>query len=318
MKIGISLRLQYKDCVVYMNLQEVFQKIESGEIILDENGHDVADRAFRRAGGVRRTAEIGRNWDQEKLDRKVLEGKINYFFNDIKCWRCGERIHHILLGNTFKACTAKHHSDIRIPSTIIENNCEFSEKKPLTGVIRVNSSLLFANYFSHVEDSPDEFKYTDQWSLNYYGGRARITEFKSKHNVAYGQMGNMSVGIFLHPNKKSIIIGNPYIAEHKFDQLCEKLGYEKANQLYDDEKEYEKLGIIDEHKLVGKVSCEIWRWEATERNSLSQEQYDNLVNEHSDIVQVEVEHGNWQFEHYYRTECLQDNETIYARLYKLE
>lgn len=318
-----------------MQFKDVCEKIKSGEIILDQNGHEphgtildyyeetVADANGARDGKWNYSGDEDRaaadakmrEWNQEELDRKIVEGQINYR-PETRCWRCGQRLYYVLLGNTFKACTVIHHDDWKIRPTLVQDKCAYSEKKPLTGTLKVTGKLLFANFFLHVEDTPNGDRYGEEWSLNYHAGRANITKYKAENNVAYGQMGNMSVGIFLHPNKKSIIIGDPYIAERNFEKLCDELGDEKANELYDDPAEYKKLETIEGHEFVEKISCEVWRWEAADRNDLNQEQYDALAERqsYSGLVEVEVEQGNWQFEHYYRTECPQDNETIYARL----
>lgn len=71
---------------------------------------------------------------------------------------------------------------------------------------------------------------------------------------------------------------------------------DEANEKYYDEK-YEELKSegIEGHHLVGSIICDVWRWEATDINSLPP-----------------------GFEHYYRTGCPQDNEEIYSRLNLIE
>jgi hypothetical protein len=147
-------------------------------------------------------------------------------------------------------------------------------------------------------DCPKEEEHTQKWSLNHSAGIVNITKYKSeKQNIAYGQMGNMSVGIFAHPNKKSIIVGNAYQNETDEEN---KIDY-----------------VINEHKFLGRISLDVWRWEATDFNTLGQETYNKVLKENKKyrgMVEVEVEHGVWLFECYYETRTSVD-ENIYAHLW---
>jgi len=71
-------------------------------------------------------------------------------------------------------------------------------------------------------------------------------------------------------------------------------------------------------KKLGEISLEMWRWEATDLNTLTQEKLDKMKEEEypQDIVEIDVEHGTWEFEQFYGVRERKKGEDgwIYARL----
>jgi hypothetical protein len=61
------------------------------------------------------------------------------------------------------------------------------------------------------------------------------------------------------------------------------------------------------------VCLSVWRWEATDMNTLGKEHYEKLIEQEVNLVEVDVEHGLWDFTHFYREEN-PEYEMVYARM----
>lgn len=317
-----------------MKYREMMEKVRAGEITVELAGHCVNgkkakmlkdyDRMVAQSNGSMdgkwnydkgenkaETDKRMRDHVRMKLDMEAIEDEMLFMSGDSEtCFGCGERLHWVLTGDKlqlrswfdpeYKRPNSKFVGDwVNYPLDFV---CPYATPKPTSGQINVSSRLIFANFFrlkdDGVLDCPKEEEHTQKWSLNHSAGIANITKYKSEHqNVAYGQMGNMSVGIFAHPNKKSIIVGNAYQDEN------------------DEENKVDYL--INGHKFLGRISLDVWRWEATDFNTLGEKTYKEVVKENKKyrgMVEVEVEHGVWLFECYYETRTSAD-ENIYAHLW---
>ena len=128
-------------------------------------------------------------------------------------------------------------------------------------------------------------------------GRKKVCEYKQSLNVACGQMTNTSVGIYVNKEKTSIIIGDAYWEEDD----CE------------DEKKDRKA--IEGYRKVGRICCDVWRWEATDLKTLGGKSAVDELKKRQDVVQVNAVHGNWRFEHYYEMirQDQSDNENLYSK-----
>lgn len=311
-----------------MKYSELCEKIKIGEITVNYNGHRIGFRGFMEryedyfadANGAndgkwsirdgKTMEEVNaemREFNQSYLNRTIHPNQLfRIISEDNNCFNCGHRLYWVWDGDKIWSLQGEwepNKNNWRDKGTDIINSgfCEYAINQPYGGEISINSKLLFTNYFNQ-PDTPDKMEYNDLWSLNNYCGRVRRAEYKAKnYNTAYGQLGNMSIGIFVHPNKNSIILGDKYIA----DKYIEKLP--KQNKF-----DWQALSIIEDHKLVGEICCEVWRWEATDILTLGEDKYKALKDNSCDLVEVEVNHGKWRFETSYDRE--KDESPIYARL----
>lgn len=76
--------------------------------------------------------------------------------------------------------------------------------------------------------------------------------------------------------------------------------------------EYLKLietPVFENYELVGTVSCGVWRWEATDENTLGKEGLKKLKKDKKefcmDIVKLDVAHGVWEWQHWFN-QCNND------------
>lgn len=263
-----------------MKLEQFTQDLKDGTITIDTCGHDInAKQVLKEIVNKLQMVIYHKYWDENSQIVKNL-----LFFNWNQCYRCGERLELSLCGNLLKfnriIGTDTCHPD--------SYRCEFENLKPFVGTININSNLIIANYFKNIVPEPSKEDEYGKYYLNVFKGRYSLAEYMAVHNVAYGQMGNMSIGVFVHPNKKSIIIGNSY---------------------YEDEGD--DINEIEGHFYEGSICLDVWRWEATDLNTIG----DNGYNEHNS-VECDVEHGVWQFEHFYdmhREEDREDESPIYSK-----
>lgn len=313
-----------------MTFRDICAKLKTGEMTFDPCGHPLSshyherfierfDEMVANEGGANdgkwnslkdgedpaETNARMREFYSKKLNHDVAEDEsLEWCIENEECRGCGIQLKWVLNGNrlTLRSYFAGDDFKLYAPDYL----CRFAVPKPTTGEIAVSSKLIFANFFRLIEDCDKKDEHTPPWSLSHASGREKITAYKAERNVAYGQMGNMSVGIFLHPDRKSIIVGDQYVAERLMEDMTE-------DQI--EQADHEALSVIDGHKLVGSIILDVWRWEATDFNTLGAAEYKKVKKENKNrgLVEVEVEHGVWKFEHFYDTST-SPNESIYARL----
>lgn len=310
-----------------MRFQEIVMKIKNDEINLDSCGHEawspdkhlishcehLVEYANGKGDGTWSIREnettdetnLGmRKFYQRMLDNEIEENQsIAGSYEAEHCSGCGERLQWVLNGN--KLTLREFYNDqIQVPGKKwqgafdlhpLDYRCPYEHPIAFGGEIKISSRLIFVNFFRGIEDAPEGKKYTREWSLNDLIGRDNITKYKcATQNIAYGQMSNMSIGIYVNENKDCVIVGPAY---HPAE--CEE---------YDSDEAFEeaiKKPVFDGFEMVGTICLDVWRWEATDLATIGEENYDKLVEDHRNrgIVEIDVKHGIWKFEHYFdRTE----------------
>lgn len=308
-----------------MRMRDLCEKIKAGQIEFNLCGHDVGDDFSQRIVEYYEDEVAGENgahdgkWEQgttdeqmrevykKLLDRSCEDGKRASFFSaDFQCQGCGEKLEWVLNGNTLYLSSYWTGKEKVIRP--LDFVCPYATLKPRVGEIQVKGKLVFANFFRHVENRPEKGDRSD-WSINFFRGRDNVSQYKAERGVAMGIMGNMSIGIFLHPSLRSIIIGDIF-ANDQFEGMSEEEIDEHVN-----EHGMEEADQIDGHTLVGQLSLEMWRWEATDSEALGAENLQKTIEEFGEdrVFLLNVDPGTWQFEHYYDTET-GPKEYIYSKL----
>jgi hypothetical protein len=228
-----------------------------------------------------------RDFYSRDLDRDYsieFRGDLSHIRYEYTCFHCGERIFFyapepdkLVAFTSYKGYTNG-----------VQKPCILPRHDPYEGTIKVDSDMIFTNYFGdgnapHLSaDTPSELEtgkrdWSEEYSLNASIGRIRIADFKSKIlNVAYGQMGNMSIGVYVNDTGTKIILDNPWDNE-----------------------------IEGFTKIGDNISLSVWRYEATDMTTLKLDNsnYDEFIKKsderYLDIIRVPVKHGIWKFTHYY-------------------
>lgn len=282
-----------------MTLKEIYQAVKAGTIQRDYQGHRIDSLWGKEDNFLERCEELKTlaNIEEDSFYQKIFNRKEYQIGDQIilglghmrQCYKCGTYCHWTFQDDTLK---------------LGETNCPYEILKPFQGEITVQDQLVFANFFPFVKDVPN--KYAIDWDLSFFTGRENITNYKMQYNVAYGQMGNMSIGVFINDDKTSIIIGCPYMLEHRTDDI------EMTEEEYEKAKNDPEMHKLHEHTMIGKISLALWRWEATDRATLNQ--YDpNWLKEQTNVVQLNVQKGKWYFTHYFDTDT-SDDPLVYAKL----
>jgi hypothetical protein len=256
-------------------------------------------------------------WTKEQCDDMIkflkLELERNYeigkyvFGTEHYCFDCGLSLHLMIVDDktislidysTYKNKNEKNKMNVlEIPECPTKS---YREAKKIMSEIDVpTGELLFTNYFNNdIYTMPDEYK--SENSINCILGRVNLMNYLAEKNIGYGQMGNMSVTIFLNKTGDEIIIGSEYG--------------------YDDDNEY-----IIKHKgfkKIGNISLSVWRWMCGDLKVLKDhnEKYpDNLIinkqteENYNDYVLTKVKSGRWVIEHYH--DFCSRNDIIYSKLY---
>jgi hypothetical protein len=308
-----------------MKFIELFQKFLDGEIQMDLCGHEndwFLERqkehfkhnvSMSQGGNDGKWSDRGNQSVEEvdadmrehylrPLNQEITDGyifKYDWYFTEFRCACCGKRLffqykdNKFILNHVFNYRNERGHFD-EVP------RCEYSDVEVLKSSINVTSPMVIVNAFFKDDnylfvDSPEDKKYSDSYSLCNMRGRDNIQKYKAKEcNCLTGQMGNMSIGIFVSKDKKSIIIGDT--------MKCDKNGeYHGAENK-----------VIKGHKKVGEISLCVWRWEATDKNTLEKVGYDVDNQRERDIVVIDVAPGTWELEHYYPNN--KETDPIYSRI----
>jgi hypothetical protein len=176
----------------------------------------------------------------------ISKGKYGKYFIQIKR---GERLYPITeiyvsdrLGSTVETVyeTAEALEKIHTQK-YVESTVEFP-----TG------EIIFANFFKNSKaddyafEMPEDFKYTDKFSINHSLGEQRTMEVLSQiHGLCYVQLGNTSAAVYKVSDDK-IVMTNPWVEDYAEDTVIQ---------------------IPKDWELIGEVCCDVWRVECIDQQN---------------------------------------------------
>ena len=194
---------------------------------------------------------------------------------------------------------------------MIEPNIEEGIEKPLKTSIEVPSKkVIFTNFFPDNISPEMEYRYSSKNSLCGLVGRRNHARHYEKHGVLYGQTGNMGLIIWVNPSKTEIIItsSNWNTYEELYGSSIEDFDTEEDYNEFikdynNDELEVVKYLIDNNFEQVGRVSCDMWRFEATDYEKGKEiiefkNQNKNDWN-YRDILVVDIAGTKVSMEHYF-------------------
>lgn len=178
---------------------------------------------------------------------------------------------------------------------------KFKDAGKLVSEINVpTGDLIFTNYFKKEElyTMPNEYK--SENSINCIQGRYNLMQHLAAKNIGYGQMGNMSVSVFVKNTGDEIIIGSEYDYDGDDENYVEHEGFKK----------------------IGDISLSVWRWMCGDLQVLkdnNEELPSNLVankkieDDYKDYIWTKVKPGTWTIEHFY--DFSKRNDIVYSKLF---
>ncbi len=321
-----------------MNLPQIYDGLTAGTMTFNLYGHLPARALERLLQAIQRDIKgaaggLDGKWNMDRNDKKTMEelnADMRDFFQraisreyrpgelmlwtdhpEYECQGCG--VHMKLVCVNDNEIALKGYYD-RKANDFVQHEagflCPFRDPKPTTGSIKIPSGIfVFGNFFNHIDDAPEGKRYGDIYELSSRQGRQAITDFKAENGIAYGQTTNTSVGVYVHPNKDSILIAETYLADGYFENLSDE--EYKALSTADKKRLKKELSEPEGHKLKGQFSCGVWRWEGTDSKNVPQASLDLLVEQCNPAIKVKVKKGRWQFEHQHE---LPRDQHIWARL----
>lgn len=244
------------------------------------NGGGDGTWSSREGKTAEETDEGMREFYQRRLDRNV-DGLHEWWDYDreITCDCCGEKLLW-----TFKdgKITFNYHLDIKADPMWVESSqrCKYETPEPIKASVELEKKIKFANFFASVEDAPEGKQHKKEFSLSTTKGQVNVTNFKQANNVAFGQMGNMSVAVLINKAKDHIVVVDPWR----------------------DEPEYEDSFPYKDYKQVGdNLSLCVWRWEAMNSSQVTKEDIERLDDGNLEYFDVSIKPGTWEVIHYYET-----------------
>lgn len=270
------------------SLQEIYDKVKSGEITIDYRGHGPNDLKymFEReeeryksdllSGDEKRIKEA-----QYNLEKKSPLGSFIWggYCGSGQCFLCDHHITYILKDEkTIGIVTSERRFDLLEGKKLTEEHflkCEgeeLSKTKCLTAEIQApTGQIAIQNCFDTEEiyELPKEVRY-ERPTINCLLGRDRLMQYLASKDVGYGQMGNMS--IYIYANSEEVLV----IDENE----------ERPNKKL---KAYLKTG---KYKRLGEISLRVWRWMCADVSVL--EKYGEKP---KDIVAT-VQPGTYIVEHF--------------------
>lgn len=271
-----------------MNIKEFYKLLSEDKIEINDNHHafDLGHFIERIEQDIEhhenmffihKDEEIGKYY-KEWLTKEIGKFDIIHFYSDMRCHYCGKVLNMVYLGDNkiimVDSKIAKQHSEDGSLSDYIHTLCPMIDnvnKEYLEANIYVkNGQLVFDNCFKNslINDFDKDKRYKDDTNICYINGRNNLMQHLASRNVGYGQTGNMSVGVFVSEDRKTILIAH-----------------------YDAE--------IEGYKKVGEISCDIWRWQCADTSVL--EKYGETIDEDfmDDNIVIDVPKGEWNIKHYY-------------------
>lgn len=195
--------------------------------------------------------------------------------------------------------------------TVNSSKCEYEYESAINYEIQIFDTFVFENFFNYSEDYPENEphkKYSNEYSLGTHFGQINISKIHASRNVAFGQMGNTSIEVYVNNNKDEIlVVEEKYIwdedqGEFAAEDLLEEVGYKK----------------------VGSIGLTVWRWMAGNKSDLEKYEYSSpkYNKRYDNPVEVkDIKHGIWEVTHFFGTNDhnkLKINDITIASVLKLK
>lgn len=143
-------------------------------------------------------------------------------------------------------------------------------------VVFPTGELIFANYFSPMDELPEDIQWNEEFSINEAIGRENTMKWLAENRgIAYGQLGNTSCAVY-KVNDDKIYITSAYYGEEDGE-------------------------IAPPGELMGTISCGVWRFEAVDKARFAEHGFKlKTLQTGEDRVKVKVNPGEWSMRVYYQ------------------
>jgi hypothetical protein len=316
-----------------MNIVDIHNGLKAGTFKVDLKGHcsdSVEERIKQEIRHINdMIAQYTNGKDASKKDRMLKHYKdsltndynpgdyLGFSGMERQCFDCGSRMYIVLQDeNTLTVVPTSAYWDIREKGGEREKinkydyvikpheipACEamsLRKKKKLVSEIEVpTGELIFQNYFEKEHLYCDPKNKHGHPDINSVLGRNVLMQYLATQNVGYGQMGNMSVAVFVRKDGTEIIVSKRDSYDDKGDYEVDFVGFD----------------------FLGEISLSVWRWQCADKSVLTANDEpiittDDRRRTYHDAIHAKVKRGKWKIEHYF--DFMRDDDKgnpIYSRL----
>jgi hypothetical protein len=284
--------------------KNLIKNVEAKSLKLENHGHAPYGSTYRVIKEkIEDRERLGKSEDV-MLSRQLIGSDI--YKDGTGCYYCGNSLGiHINDENSADIFMWKRGEDyddkIHIPG-----ECEMRQKENRINEFELKfptGEVVIDNYFNkdrdYLFDVPEKEQYSDKYSLETLKGRFNRQNYLAEtYNMGYGQMGNMSMEVFVSKDGKEIIFGdepNDWYDEDEDGNGKPTKEDKKFN------KEFEK-----NYTCIGKVSLGVWRWECADKKTLTDAGHSG-----EGEVLAKVQPGAYSVKHFYGCVPTEDNTNRY-------
>jgi len=310
-----------------MNMDQFEKGIREGTIQIDMNGHNqdhprsIEQLKDYMLGKIKRSREL--KFDKKSTSEyheKMMEAlmKVDAFvpgdwFNcsvigafEHYCHDCGKTLWAYMVDDKKVSLLAP--VSYRSKEEDDKSPCQFAGGiEPVkTRIFLPSGNVTFCNHFGEMKENHTESRWDHDYSLNHLAGRIKRAKYLALKNVAYGQVTNSTIEVWLRNDKKKVRM-YMYLQDNAMDyEHCIKKGYDPED---DGEKEYEEYNSIkDRYECIGSISMEVWRWMMADNNVIAEQEL-KVNNDKAcmadEVVKCKLRAGEWEVTHYYEQHPLE-------------
>ena len=196
-----------------MNIHTLIARLKNNEIKINKSGHQFNSQRLIDQLIDRLQFNIDYHTpkvDDEKHHAIMVRGMnsddaygpglqyMDGFDGEVYCWCCGNRglrFNFINDEDTLEVIQWKNRGTPDV--------CPIKDEPVRTTIEVPSGSLVFSNWFD-VKSAPEGEEYGNDYCINALLGRINEAKYLAAQGYGYGQMGNMSVTIYVSKDRKSI------------------------------------------------------------------------------------------------------------------
>lgn len=257
----------------------------------------------------------------DKTDEELFYYIMTHHSDGIKC-SCGEEFRSLLIyGKTIYLYGGFYDNNIsddrkpynKDPKAFFSKEigewpekCVLKTSQSFSFSLKIDSPLVFANFFHNTEDSPQGKKHYDEYSLCTPKGRNAVTKYHESKNIGFS-MCYGSVNFFLRKDGKEIIAiegGEIFDIEEYYEEG--QVPKEKMDL---------KIMLKNDYKHIGERDCEMRRFMFTDKSTFEKQ---GLKNDHYHDEPLEIDFGVGKVECKTYFDFMKKDEDIVARITLVE
>jgi hypothetical protein len=293
-----------------MTYQELKKGVKHGTIKIELGGHTTKFSGYYEETPREHFLSYFRFFDNGTFNNEMYGRQVNIgqtlfwmsIIGDSQCETCGEVLCYVLKDEK-TLILGKFGKDTWVENEVCAKPC--TDGLPTYGGhINIKSKMVIANLFRtkkqnipKFQDEPEKPKRYSDYTLCSHFGRANVCNFKQKQNIAFGQMSNTDLGVYLRKDKQKIILAYPYWKDVWIEENWDNSkGGDMKDQNIPPHPMHSKMRMYD---YIGDIDLCVWRWEAGDLDEIKPLNPTCFSDNHMDVHILDVKQGKWKFEHFY-------------------